>query len=67
MWRGIWIVASFSLAGCQSTGCPPLVRYGPEMQKRAAVELRALPKGSALADMIVDYKKTRDAIRACGR
>lgn len=67
MLRAILTLATFSLAACQSTGgCPPLVKYSPEMQRRAAVELRALARGSAVADMIVDYKKTRDAIRACG-
>lgn len=62
------LATAFSLASCQSTSsaCPPLVSYRPEFQKRAAAELRALPRGSAVADLVVDYKKTRDAIRACG-
>jgi hypothetical protein len=69
MWRRISTLAVFSLAlsACQSTaggGCPPLVAYKAEAQRQAARELRALPKGSALATMIVDYKKTRDACRA---
>lgn len=72
MRRTIWIAASFSftLAACQSTGgaggCPPLVAYPRDVQKQAAAELRALPKGSSLAAMIVDYGKTRDACRAGG-
>lgn len=47
-------------------GCPPLVAYSAETQQMAAAELRKLPKGSPLAKMIVDYKKTRDACRAGG-
>lgn len=47
-------------------GCPPLVAYSAETQQVAAAELRKLPKGSPLAKMIVDYKKTRDACRAGG-
>ena len=64
----IWILASFSLSGCQSTGrsCgPPLIRYSKEFQQRAAVELRALPKDSAVSDLVVDYSKVRKAIRLC--
>lgn len=64
--RTISMLALFSLSACQTTsggGCPPLVTYSAETQKRAAAELRNLPKGSALAKMIVDYKKTRDACR----
>lgn len=68
MWRTISIAGAFSLAlaACQTAGdgCPPLVSYSPAEQKRAARELRALPKDSPLAVMIVDYKKTRDACRA---
>lgn len=65
------VLSSLLLAGCQSArapgGCPPLVAYSVETQKRAAAELRALPEGSPLAQMIVDYKKTRDACRAAPR
>jgi hypothetical protein len=72
MRRTIWIAASFSLAlsACQSTGggsgCPPLVAYPRDVQKQATAELLALPKGSPLATMIVDYGKTRAACRAGG-
>jgi hypothetical protein len=57
-----------ALAACQSTGggCPPLVGYSLQEQKIAAAQLRALPKNSPLAAMVVDYKKTRDACRASG-
>lgn len=57
------------LAACQTppfsrTTCPPLVTYSPEFQRRAASELQALPAGSAVGAMIVDYGKARDACRA---
>lgn len=67
-WSTIFVMASFSLAGCSTQlntggGCPPLVEYSAQTQRRAADELERLPKGSAMAQMIVDYKKTRDACR----
>ena len=60
---------SFALAACQSSGggCPPLVVYSLQEQKIAAKQLRALPRNTPLAAMIIDYKKTRDACRASGR
>ena len=70
MFRKISILGAFSiaLAACRSTGggCPPLVAYSLEEQRIAAKQLRALPKDTPLATMIVDYKKTRDACRASG-
>lgn len=64
--HAILILASFELAACQTTGgsAPPLVTYTPAEQAQAAKELRAMPKGSITAKMIVDYAKTRKAIRA---
>ncbi len=60
-------LAAFSLASCQTVppagGCPPLVEYDLATQRRAALELQVLPRDSAVARMIVDYKKTRDACR----
>ena len=62
-------LSSAALAGCQTTGggCPPLVSYSPAQQARGAIELRALPEGSQIARMIVDYGKTRDACRLGSR
>lgn len=60
-------MVSFSLSGCMSTqintGCPPLIQYSAETQRKAADELEKLPDDSAIARMIGDYKKTRDACR----
>lgn len=60
------------LAGCQGapssrTACPPLASYSPAFQQRAAGELRALPAGSAVGQLVVDYGKQRDACRAIAR
>lgn len=69
--RSVWIavISSLALAACQSAGggCPPLVSYSKDQQARAAAELRALPQGSQLSTMIVDYGKQRDACRVGGR
>jgi hypothetical protein len=53
------------LVGCSqvSGGCPPLVTYSRAQQAQASAELRALPAGSQIGQMIVDYGKTRDACR----
>ena len=65
------VTSAMLLAGCLAATsrvtCPPLVTYPPAFQQQAAAELRALPAGSALATMIVDYGKLRDACRAIGR
>jgi hypothetical protein len=59
------------LAGCATArseatraACPPLTTYPPAFQSRAAVELGALPAGSAVGQMVVDYGRLRDACRA---
>lgn len=70
--RRLGLIAAISsplaVGQCATTGggCPPLVTYSPAQQQQAARELRALPQGSEIGAMIVDYGKTRDAIRACG-
>lgn len=64
--HAILIAASFSIAACQSTvvsGCPPLIEYSASTQKQAAMELRALPKDSQIAKLVVDYGKMRNACR----
>lgn len=71
MLRTILIAASFSalLAGCNTPGggCPPLPKYSVPTQREAAAALRALPKGSAIGKLVVDYKKMRDACRVGAR
>lgn len=59
-----------ALSGCATTQggmirCPALVEYSQADQREAAQEMRVLlPRDSQLARMMVDYGKTRDAIRA---
>lgn len=45
--------------------CLPLASYSPEEQRKAAAELAALPQGSSLAKLVIDYGKLRAADRAC--
>ena len=42
--------------------CPPLVTYSREFQTQAAKELDRAP-GSAIAVLVTDYSKLRDACR----
>jgi hypothetical protein len=63
----ILTLAVFSLAACQSTqsasgSCPPLVDYTLEQQQQAAKELKGVSK-QQIAQMIVDYRKLREACR----
>jgi hypothetical protein len=62
------VIFSFAIGNCApapASSCPPLIQYSPAIQRQAAQDLRALPEKSALATIIVDAKRTRDAIRAC--
>ncbi len=45
--------------------CPPVVEYDAEFQARAAEEVQALPKGSAIVDMLSDYTVMRDQAQGC--
>lgn len=44
--------------------CPPLAVYRPELQRRAAAELRGLPAGSATSRLVTDYANLRARCRA---
>lgn len=62
------LALSLTLAACTTapvTACPPTVTYSKAQETRAAAELRALPAGSELAQMIVDYSRSRAMLRAC--
>lgn len=53
------------LTGCNqasSSGCPPLVTYPVDFQKKAAQELRAA--GGNVQVLVTDYGQLRDACRA---
>lgn len=45
--------------------CPPVIEWPADLQKRAAVELRALPKGSALREVVQHAIEQRDVNRRC--
>lgn len=71
-WLSIALL-TMPLAGCVTArseamraACPPLASYPPEFQRRAAAELQAMPAGSAVGQMIVDYGRLRDACRVMG-
>lgn len=64
--KPLLILMLASSSGCQTTSggvCPPLVNYSAERQTLAAKELRALPKDSEIAKLVVDYGKLRAACR----
>ncbi len=57
------------LAGCQtvpSNSCGVLYTYSTDFQRQAAVELKEIQAGAPhVAQLMDDYGKTRDTIRAC--
>lgn len=59
--------AALLLVGCDGddirAGCPVLKKYPQELLNRAAVELNALPRDSAILALVKDYKGLRDACR----
>lgn len=65
------LILCLAIAGCASTRavntCPPPKEYSQAAQNQAADELDALPPGSVLGQMIVDYGEERAALRACRR
>jgi len=51
----------------RATGvCPPVVEYNGGFQARAAEEVRALPEGSEIVEMLTDYAVMREQAGACG-
>ena len=45
--------------------CPPVVEYDDGFRTRAAAEVRALPDGSTVVEMLSDYTIMRDQARLC--
>jgi len=45
--------------------CPPVLEYDAGVQERAAEEVRALPEGSAIVEILSDYAVLREQTRAC--
>ena len=56
------------LQGCTSVPvavCPAVVNYTPGQQDEAAGELLALPPGSILTQMLLDYHELREKLKVC--
>jgi hypothetical protein len=47
------------------TACPQVVEYTPEFLNRLADEIEALPAGSALERVVLDYRRLRAEVQAC--
>lgn len=62
--------SSLLLVGCETvvvkTVCPPLTQYDRAFNLRLADEIDAMPADSAAVQALIDYKKLRDIVRACG-
>lgn len=63
-------IAMILLTGCAAeisdhAACPPIVFYSAKAQGRAAAELEALPPGSVIEWMLVDYHVLRRQTAAC--
>jgi hypothetical protein len=67
--RGFYILtALFATTACTSTvtvTCPAPAVYSPGMQAEAAEEILALPPGSILTQMMIDYGALRAKLREC--
>jgi hypothetical protein len=69
--NGFWCVGLIVMrcfaetSGGASVECPPLRTWPPAFQKQIAAELRAAPKNSAMARVVVNAIGDRDVIRAC--
>ena len=63
-------IAMTLLTGCGTAGsdhgaCPPVVQYPAAVQQRAAAEIEAMPKNSAVVGMMADYHVLRRQVRGC--
>jgi len=45
--------------------CPPVVEYDAGFQARAAAEVKTLPDGSVVVEMLSDYAVMREQARVC--
>jgi hypothetical protein len=67
--RWILLAAALAVAGCADrpavSTCPVPMTYSLQTQRKAADELKSLPPGSTLGQMMTDYGQERSALRAC--
>jgi len=59
------LLAACATARSDGEGCPPVPAYSREFLARAAGELRGLPPGAAIEQMLADYQVMRDQARFC--
>ena len=65
------LIAMLWLSACAMGGsddpavCPPVVAYTTKDQARAADEIRAMPEGTVVVRMLIDYAVLRDQARTC--
>jgi hypothetical protein len=58
-------VASCATAPFEKPACPQEVKYSKEFLLKADAAMEALPEGSPLIDLMVDYDSLRRGARAC--
>ena len=68
--RGMGLALALLAAGCSSAPapacrCPAPVHYGDAMLKKIQQAREALPKGSVLQQVLIDYENERDDLRFC--
>jgi hypothetical protein len=66
--KGYAAILLLAVAGCTSVPvavCPAVREWTPGQQAEAAEEILALPPGSILVEMMLDYAETRAKLRAC--
>ena len=66
------MIVTSLLSACATVGseratgvCPPVVEYDDGFQARAAEEVKALPDGSAIVEMLSYYAVMREQARMC--
>jgi len=65
---GIGLVYCFiQAAGANAVVCPPVRSWTPQFQRQVAQELRAAPKDSAMARVVMQSIGDRDIARACAK
>ena len=67
--RGMALALVLLMAGCSGAGpasrCPAPVHYSNAMLKKIEKAREALPKGSVLQQVLIDYENERDDLRFC--
>jgi hypothetical protein len=61
------IIAALALSACAIQRCSHIyiVGYSSAFEKELAAEILAAPTGAVWPEAILDYRHTRDALKAC--